>query len=183
MGVTAKGHGSAGRLSGVTVVETLLVFVGAPLAVFLLLAALVYLPAGRKRARYRPGQPWEHEPVWYEPHPENASAESHGEAKAIGSSVYPERPAIGFDSHATVGSSAHGPTAIGGASADGASAGGASAHGASAVGASTGGASAAGAVHGASAVGASTGGASAVGAPGAPAPAKVGPLGGARGTW
>lgn len=49
--------------------ETILVFVGAPLAIFLLLAALVFLPGGRRRPRYRPGQPWDHEPVWYEPHP------------------------------------------------------------------------------------------------------------------
>ncbi len=26
-------------------------------------------PGGRKRPRYKPGQPWEHAPVWYEPHP------------------------------------------------------------------------------------------------------------------
>jgi hypothetical protein len=53
----------------VNVAETILVFVGAPLAIFLLLAALIFLPGGRKRPRYRPGQPWEHPPVWYEPHP------------------------------------------------------------------------------------------------------------------
>jgi hypothetical protein len=53
----------------VNVAETILVFVGAPLAIFLLLAALIFLPGGRKRPRYRPGQPWEHAPVWYEPHP------------------------------------------------------------------------------------------------------------------
>ena len=105
-----------------SVVETLLVFAAAPLAVILLLAALVYLPAGRKRSRYRPGQPWEHEPVWYEPHPEHASAESHGEPKAIGSSVYPERPAISGDSHgAMTGATAAGPGAAGaGAAAAGA---------------------------------------------------------------
>ena len=51
------------------VAETILVFVGAPLAIFLLLAALIFLPGGRKRPRYRPGQPWDHAPVWYEPHP------------------------------------------------------------------------------------------------------------------
>jgi hypothetical protein len=53
----------------VTVVETLLVYVVAPLAVVALLALLTYLPGARKRkARYKPGQPWEHEPVWFEPH-------------------------------------------------------------------------------------------------------------------
>ena len=59
----------AGRLSAVTVVETLLVFVGIPLAIVAVLALLIFVPGGRKRSRYKSGQPWEHEPVWYEPHP------------------------------------------------------------------------------------------------------------------
>jgi hypothetical protein len=87
-------------LSAVNVVEYILVFVGIPLAIVLLLAAMTLLPGGR-RQRYRPGQPWEHEPVWYEPHPEGPAAVHHGGAHedahgrtAIGSSVYPERPAI-----------------------------------------------------------------------------------------
>jgi hypothetical protein len=61
----------------VTVAETLLVYVAAPLAVILVLALLTLVPGRQKRARYRPGQPWEHEPVWYEPHPENGEA-GHG---------------------------------------------------------------------------------------------------------
>jgi hypothetical protein len=58
-------------LSAVNVAETLLVFVGLPLAVVALLALLIFLPGGRRRPRYRSGQPWEHEPVWYEPHPDS----------------------------------------------------------------------------------------------------------------
>jgi hypothetical protein len=54
----------------VNVAETILVFVGAPLAVVVLVALLIFVPGGRRRPRYRPGQPWEHEPVWYEPHPD-----------------------------------------------------------------------------------------------------------------
>jgi hypothetical protein len=61
----------------VTVAETLLVYVGAPLAVIVVLALLTLVPGRQKRARYRPGQPWEHAPVWYEPHPENGEAD-HG---------------------------------------------------------------------------------------------------------
>jgi hypothetical protein len=78
----------------VSVAETLLVYVGAPLAVILVLAALVFLPGGHKRPRYRPGQPWEHEPIWYEPHPEGPAATGHGEGHgtALPSA---ERPAIG----------------------------------------------------------------------------------------
>jgi hypothetical protein len=100
----------------VTVAETLLVFVGAPLAVIVVLALLIFLPAGRaKRPRYKPGQPWEHAPVWYEPHPDHAPAAGHGETLAIGSSVYGERH--GEDAHATHAvsghGSSHGATAVG----------------------------------------------------------------------
>ena len=77
------------------VAVTILVYVVAPLAVVALLAALTYLPGGRKRTRYKPGSPWEHDPVWYEPHPEHAATEDAGHGPtAIGSSVYQERPAI-----------------------------------------------------------------------------------------
>ena len=60
------------------VAETILVFAGVPLAIILLLAALVFLPGGRKRSRYKSGQPWEHAPVWYEPHPDHGPASGHG---------------------------------------------------------------------------------------------------------
>ena len=56
-------------MSPVTVVETILVFAGGPLLVILVLAALVFLPGGRRRPRYKSGQPWDHAPVWFEPHP------------------------------------------------------------------------------------------------------------------
>ena len=84
-----------------SVAETVLVYAVIPLAIALVLAALVFLPGGhKKRPRYRPGQPWEHEPIWYEPHPEGDAASGHGaqhgaEGTAIASSVYPERRAIG----------------------------------------------------------------------------------------
>jgi len=77
-------------LSTVNVAETLLVFVGIPLAIVLLLALLVFVPGGRKRSRYKPGQPWDHAPIWYEPHPDHAPGAGHGETKAIGSSLYGE---------------------------------------------------------------------------------------------
>ena len=66
-----------------TVVETILVFAGIPLAIIAVLAALTLRPAkGQKRLRYKPGQPWEHAPVWYEPHPEHAPATGHGDGHA-----------------------------------------------------------------------------------------------------
>ena len=95
-----------GKLSSVNVAETILVFVGIPLALFVLLALLILLPGGRKRSRYKPGQPWNHAPVWYEPHPEHGPAAGHGETKAIGSSVYGEPT---DDAHGAAGG--HGATA------------------------------------------------------------------------
>ncbi|MGY1644223.1 hypothetical protein ACI782_24210 [Geodermatophilus sp. SYSU D00703] len=92
-----------------TVAETILVYVVAPLAVVLLLALLTLAPgARRRRPRYKPGQPWEHEPVWYEPHPQGSG---HGPAAvpgdgttALGSSVYPEQ----HDGRAALPSGGHG---------------------------------------------------------------------------
>lgn len=99
-----------------TVAETLLVFAGVPLAIFLLLALVTVGPGVRnRRPRYKPGQPWEHAPVWYEPHPEGGGghgAGHDGETAAIGSSVYGERH--GEDAaatHAVSGGGSGAPTA------------------------------------------------------------------------
>jgi hypothetical protein len=86
----------------VTVAETLLVYVGAPLAVIAVLALLTLVPGRRKKPRYKPGQPWEHEPVWYEPHPVGGGGHGPTAAQgpagvpgdgttALGSSMYPEQ--------------------------------------------------------------------------------------------
>lgn len=64
-----------------TVAETILVYAGAPLAIIAVMAALIFLPGGRKRPRYKPGQPWEHRPIWYEPHPDGPAG--HGVHAAI----------------------------------------------------------------------------------------------------
>ena len=88
-----------------TVVETILVFAAIPLAIVLVMALLIFVPGGRKRVRYKSGQPWDHEPVWYEPHPVDGSAAGHGETRAIGSSVYGEPTG---DEHSVHGSSAPG---------------------------------------------------------------------------
>jgi len=140
----------------VSVVETLLVYAVAPLAFVAVLAALTLRrdPKSRRR-RYRPGQPWEHEPLWYTPHTGqpaaghgvDTAAQPHGRTAAVGSSVFGEvqgGPAAGGP-HLSLEESraeAHG-------SLDGARA----AQGATAVSA------------------------------GAPVVGRGGPLGGARGTW
>ena len=105
MGAAPLNACSAGKLSTVNVAETILVFVGIPLALFVLLALLIFVP-GRKRARYKSGQPWNHAPIWYEPHHAHGPDAGHGETKAIGSSVYGEPTG---DSHVAGG---HGATAV-----------------------------------------------------------------------
>ena len=148
-----------------SVVETLLVFVVAPLSVYLLLWAMTYLPGGRRRqgVRYKPGQPWDHEPVWYEPQPKDAPthAAGQGDTQAVGSSLYGETAGIGAGHDSGHGSDygsgygspdGHGPRAIGSGSTVGSS------------------------------VIAGTRGATAASASDA-VPAPGGPLGGARGTW
>jgi hypothetical protein len=52
-----------------------------PLAIVLFFAVLTLLPGRAKKVRYKPGQPWEHDPVWYEPHPVGGG---HGGHSAIG---------------------------------------------------------------------------------------------------
>lgn len=109
-------HGGAGKLTGVTVAETILVFVGAPLAVFLVLAFFTLGPGVRnRRPRYKPGQAWTHAPVWYEPHPESTGhggGHGDGETAAIGSSVYGERHgAEAAATHAVSGGSSAGASA------------------------------------------------------------------------
>jgi hypothetical protein len=151
----------------VTVVETLLVFVAAPLAVYLLLWAMTYLPGGRKRSGvvYKPGQPWDHEPVWYEPQPRNAPthAAGEGDTQAVGSSLYGETASIS-SGH---GSSGDGTGVLTSGSGSDSGSGHGSGHGSGTVGSS---------------IIAGTRGATAASADG-PVPSAGGPLGGARGTW
>jgi hypothetical protein len=69
---------AAGKLSPVSVAEILLVLVGVPLAVIAVVALLIFVPGGRKHPRWKSGQPWDHEPIWYEPHAGALPAEGHG---------------------------------------------------------------------------------------------------------
>lgn len=49
----------------VSVLETVLIFVGVPAAVVLVIAGLVYAGDSRRAKRYRPGRPFEFAPVWF----------------------------------------------------------------------------------------------------------------------
>ena len=139
-----------------TVAETLLVYAVAPLLLVAVLAALTLRPDPKaRRRRYRPGQPWEHEPLWYTPHTgepaagheSDTAAQPHGRTGAVGSSVYGELPGgpAAAGPHLSVGEAQ--------AEADGSLDGARGSQGATAVSA------------------------------GAPVVGRGGPLGGARGTW
>ena len=68
-----------------SIVQTLLVFVGIPAGIVLLAAAVVLGPGAIRAPRYRPGYPWEFEPVWYLPHPGAVNTDAVGSpAKASG---------------------------------------------------------------------------------------------------
>jgi hypothetical protein len=109
-------------LCGVTVAETLLVYAVAPLAIVAVMAALTLRPDPKsRRRRYRPGQPWQHEPLWYSPHRATAdighgadtAATPHGRTQAIGSSVYGEVGAgDGSAPHGSSSGTTQGATAL-----------------------------------------------------------------------
>lgn len=60
-----------------TVVETVLVYVGIPALGFAILATLVFAGGSGRSPRYRPGRAWSHEDVWYLPRPAIGSSPSH----------------------------------------------------------------------------------------------------------
>ncbi len=46
-----------------TPLASFIIFVGIPAVVLLILVAFILAPAWTRAGRYRPGEPWEHEPV------------------------------------------------------------------------------------------------------------------------
>ena len=54
-----------------TVVQTVLVFVGIPAGIIALIALAVFGKSiARQPNRYRPGKSWDYEPAWFVPHPD-----------------------------------------------------------------------------------------------------------------
>jgi hypothetical protein len=56
----------------VSIPETLLIYVGAPVAIYGAIVLAVLGPGMMRGApaRYRPGRPWSHAPAWFVPHPQ-----------------------------------------------------------------------------------------------------------------
>ena len=94
-----------------SVIETVLIYGVIPLAVFVLLAAATLLPGrGQDQTTYRPGQPWDREPVWFEPHPEAAGV--HGGGHEDDHDDGHGRPGLGATAAAlTIGEHPHGEVA------------------------------------------------------------------------
>ena len=65
---------SSVTVSLVTLVETLLVFAVIPLAIYGVIALLTMREKFAKSPRYRPGQEWEHPPVWWTANPAGLNA-------------------------------------------------------------------------------------------------------------
>jgi len=89
-----------------SIVQTTLVFVGIPVAFIALMAVLVYARSTDRTPRYRPGNPWQFEPVWYLPHPDHQGPVS---SLPAGHQLDGARPAL-------AGRAAEPVTATGGAS-------------------------------------------------------------------
>jgi hypothetical protein len=102
------------------VTETVLIYGVIPLAVFLVLAAVTLIPGrGKAKTKYRPGQPWTAQPVWFEPHPDVAGGhggDAHGDGHSSpGLGATTAALTIGEHPHATHDTDAPRRTAAGGA--------------------------------------------------------------------
>jgi hypothetical protein len=94
-------------VTGVSIPETLLIFVGAPAAIYGVIALAVVGPGQmRAPARYRPGRPWPYEPAWFVPHPDNEAAPAGGHVAELTGAGAAELEAA----------AAHPAVAVGGAS-------------------------------------------------------------------
>jgi hypothetical protein len=66
----------AGYVLAVTVLETILIYVVPSVGLYLLIVLLVVAPRMARKPRYRVGQPWPYEPLWWTANPEGAQLPS-----------------------------------------------------------------------------------------------------------
>jgi hypothetical protein len=72
-GATLRCGGPSATFSPVSLVQTVLVFVAIPAAIYGVLALLTLRVRTAKTPRYRPGQDWDHPPVWWTASPDGAA--------------------------------------------------------------------------------------------------------------
>ena len=77
------------------VAETLLVFALIPLAIYGVIALLTLWPKFARTPRYRPGQDWDYEPVWWTANPAGVGARVNHSAPASATATQPVRTARG----------------------------------------------------------------------------------------
>jgi hypothetical protein len=80
----------------VSVVQTVLVFAGIPLAIYAVVALLTLRDRVTKAPRYRPGQPWDYPPVWWTANPAGVGDRRAADAvPAVAKGGAPRRTAKG----------------------------------------------------------------------------------------
>ncbi|MDP9093051.1 MAG: hypothetical protein M3N95_08960 [Actinomycetota bacterium] len=79
-----------------TIVQTVLVFIGIPAAI---IAALTFAVYGKSMLhqpnRYRPGRPWNYKPAWFVPHPDAVVATRAAHKQLESSSASTTTTAVG----------------------------------------------------------------------------------------
>jgi hypothetical protein len=94
---------------GLSIIETLVVFAGIPLAVVAVIFGLVYAGSARSNdRRYRPGRPFDFQPVWFLSAPEQQTSAANGHAPAHAVSGA-NRQALTKAEESTAGGTATGP--------------------------------------------------------------------------
>ncbi|TLW91149.1 hypothetical protein FFT09_17955 [Saccharomonospora piscinae] len=63
-----------------SILETILVFVAIPLAIYGFFALVTLRSKFASRPRYRPGQAWDYPPAWWTANPEGAGEHHSGDA-------------------------------------------------------------------------------------------------------
>ncbi len=74
--------------------QDLLIFVGIPLAVIVIIFALVYASGSRGAKRYRPGRPYHFAPVWFLAKPESDGPSPSGFTAALEAAPEREHPGV-----------------------------------------------------------------------------------------
>ncbi len=67
-----------------TILQTVLVYVGIPVAVLALFAALTLWPKAQRNPRYRSGEAWEYPPVWWSANPDGLKEHAEVASDSVG---------------------------------------------------------------------------------------------------
>src|SRR5687768_14023278 len=93
-----------------SIIETLVVFGGIPLAVVAVIYGLVYAGSARSNdRRYRPGRPFDFQPVWFLAAPERQAAAANGHAPVAPAVSGANRQALTKAEENTAGGTVSGP--------------------------------------------------------------------------